>query len=214
MMVRGLSASVPVEGGDGVFGQPGGLRHLVDAPRLRALFHALEAGDALVHPRAVEGFVFKKEADCAEGERAVRAGQGHELVGGPSAGGRLATVHAHDAHPGVAGLVKPAGVGRVGFADVRAPEHEGLRVDDLVDRGGGGVRAEQLPSTLDAVLMQTSPAGMTLTPPAVRMVMSAASSLSRQSHRGEVRARRSAILSPCLARLWRSLSTTMSTASA
>ena len=71
-----------------------------------------------------------------------------------------------------------------------------------------------MPSTLDAVLMQTSPAGMTLTPPAVRMVMSAASSLSRQSHRGEVRARRSEILSPCLARLWRSLSTTMSTASA
>ena len=133
----------PVEGGDGVFGQPGGLRHLVDAPRLRALFHELEAGDALVHPRAVEGSVFKNEADRAEGERAVRAGQGHELVGGPSAGGRLAAVHAHDAHPRVAGLVKPAGVGRVGFADVRAPEHEGLRVDDLVDRGGGGVRAEQ-----------------------------------------------------------------------
>ena len=59
---------------------------IIEVPRLRALFHELEAGDALAHPRAVEGSVFKNEADRAEGERAVvfenvivRSGKGHDM---------------------------------------------------------------------------------------------------------------------------------------
>ena len=44
-----------------------------------------------------------------------------------------------------------------------------------------------MPSTLDAVLMQTSPAGMTLTPPAVRMVSERGEFAFAAIPQGEVR---------------------------
>ncbi len=68
-------------------------------------------------------------------------------------------------------------------------------------------------SMLEAVLVQVSPGGIIWTHPARCRVISAASSLSRLSHKGMVRAMRSPALLPCLSRHSLTLDAVIRTAS-